>query len=71
MFNLHFESRERIHEGDGHVGVEVVAASLELGVRVSSDLDNLKNKLRKNTIKSLIRNRFHYILPILKQNGIK
>jgi len=48
MFNLHFESRERIHEGDGHVGVEVVAASLELGVRVSSDLDDLKNKLRKH-----------------------
>jgi len=40
MFNFHFKSGQGIHERDGDVGVEVVAASLELGVRISPDLDD-------------------------------
>ena len=45
MFDLHFESCERVHEGDGDVGVKIVATSLELRVRISSDFDNLKIKM--------------------------
>jgi hypothetical protein len=42
VVDLHLESGQRVHQGDGDVGVQVVAPSLKLGVRIGPDPERSK-----------------------------